>query len=125
MKKYGLRIGDVGIEFPSIDDRQKALLAFTKGTDVKISNSGIKYRDGEGNFSVYDRDTKETLTTCGICSGVFSIDTCSEREYPHKHGWETKFGTETGFICEACFSKQLKSKELFDAKKLVEESEDV
>ena len=124
MKKYGLRIGNVGIEFPSIEDRQKAVTAFTKGTDVVIKTSGIKFKDGEGNFSVYDRDTKETLTICNICSGTFLHDSCTDREYPHKNSWENKFGTETRFICDACFAKQLKAKELFDAKKIVEDSED-
>ena len=123
MQKYGLRIGDIGVEFPSTEDRQKALLAFTKGTDVKIHSSGIKFTQGEGSFSVYDRDTKEVLTICNICSGNFLSETCTEREYPHKNSWEKGYGTETGFICDACFAKQVKAKELFDAQKLVSGAE--
>lgn len=123
MKKYGLRIGNIGIEFPSIDDRQKALLAFTKGTDVKISNSGIKFKDGEGNFSVYDRDTRETLTICQICDGTFLIESCQHREYPYKNSWENTYNTAENYICDSCLAKQTKAKEVFEAKKLVEETE--
>lgn len=122
MKKFGLRIGQVGVEFPSAEDRQKAIINFTKGTDVTISESGIKYKDGIGNFSVYDRDTKETITTCAVCRGEFSVETCSEREYPNKYSYSNEYHTDTGFVCDACFTKKVKDKEIFDAKKLVEES---
>lgn len=124
MKKYGLRIGNIGVEFPSIEDRQKALNAFTKGTDVAIHNRGIKFTDGEGTFSVYDRDTKEVLTICEVCNGTFLQETCTERSYPKKDSWEKKYNDRNGYICDACFSKKIKEKELFEAKQLISESED-
>ena len=124
MKKYGLRIGNIGVEFVSIEERQKALINFTKGTDVKISTTGIKFSDGEGSFSVYDRDTKEVITTCRKCNGEFSIETCFNREYPYKPSYSDKYSTENGYICEACFAKANKDKELFDARQLLKKGED-
>jgi len=120
MKKYGLKIGDIGIEFPSVEDRQKALNFFTKGTDVKISPRGVRYSDGEGSFSVYDRDTKEVITTCEVCVGTFLIETCSRREYPDKYSYNEKYHTADGFICDACFAKKNKDKELFEARQKLE-----
>lgn len=124
MRKYGIRIGNIGIEFPSIDDRQKALLTFTKGTDVKISSGGIKFTDGEGNFSVYDRDTGEILTICEICKGTFLSDTCTYREYPYKELWSENYSDKNAYICDACNTKQIKAKELHEAKKLVDGDKD-
>ena len=124
MQKYGLRIGDVGVEFPSIEDRNKALSAFTKGTDVKIHISGIKFTDGEGNFSVYDRDTKEVLTICTECKGTFLQETCSKREFPYKYSYSSSWDTMDEFICDACFAKLLKAKEKADAQKVLDAEED-
>ena len=124
MKRYGLRIGNIGVEFPSVDDREKAIKYFTKGTDVKISDRGIRFSDGEGSFSVYDRDTKETLTNCHICRGVFSLETCSKREYPHKNSWEKKFGKEENFICDACLAAQQKAEKIFAAKQTLDKEEE-
>lgn len=124
MKKYGLRIGNVGIEFPSIDDRQKALIAFTKGSDVKININGIKYQNGEGNFSLYDRDTAEVISICELCKGDFLLDTCSFRKYPKKSSWEDNFRDVDDYICDACLAEQIKAKEVFDAKKLLKDQEE-
>ena len=120
MKRYGLRIGDVGIEFPSREEREKALKAFTLGCDVKIHVSGVKYRDGSGTFSVYERLLEEILVICNECKGVFGVDVCPMREYPHKNSWEEKYDTATEHICDACFASAIKSKEVFDAKKLLD-----
>lgn len=124
MKKYGLRIGNIGIEFISVDERDKAVKNFTHGTDVKISDFGIRYRDGEGSFSVYDRDTKEIIVNCKECKGVFGIDSCGERPYPHKNSWQKEYDEETGHICDACYARALKAKEIFEAKKLLNKEED-
>ena len=123
MKKYGLKIGDVGVEFVSQEEREKALMIFTKGVDVKINTSGIRYSDGDGSFSVYDRDTKEILVTCKICEGVFGIDSCGDREYPHKNAWEKEYTIERGHICDACMARALQSKEVFEAHKVIENVE--
>ncbi len=119
MKRYGLRIGDIGVEFPSREEREIALKAFTKGSDVKIHPSGVKYRDGVGTFSVYERLSEETLVTCNGCKGVFGVDVCPNREYPYKNSWETEYGTVAEHVCDACFASAIKSKELFEAKKLI------
>lgn len=123
-RKFGFRIGDIGLEFISKEDRDKAIKTFTQGCDVRISNSGIKYSDGKGTFSVYDRDTKETITTCCVCKGEFDISTCPEREYPYKNSWQKNYDTTTGYICDACLAKNTKAKEVFDAKRLLEEKEE-
>lgn len=125
MKKYGLRIGNVGIEFPSIEERNKALTDFTKGCDVQISDSGLRFKDGKGSFSVYDRDTKEILTNCCICNGVFGIDTCGEREYPYKYSYSKNYDITTGYICDACLAKKIKDKQLFDAQQLLNKEKEV
>lgn len=119
MKRYGLRIGDVGVEFPSREERETALKAFTRGSDVKIYVSGVKYRDGAGTFSVYERLSEEILVTCDECKGIFGIDVCPKRDYPHKHSWEKEYGTATKHACDACFASAIKSKEIFEAKKLI------
>jgi len=123
MIKYGIRIGNVGIEFPSIQDRDKAITTFTKGSDVVISDNGVRYTEGKGNFSVYDRDTSQVMTNCHICKGIFLLDTCKMREYPFKNSWSDKYTTETGYICDACLASQEKAKQIFDAKKLVASNE--
>lgn len=124
MKRYGLRIGNIGVEFPSLEERSKALLDFTKGTDVDIRDSGIKYKEGKGNFSVYERETKETIVTCCECNGEFGIDSCKKREYPRKYSYSNEWSTNEGYICDACLAKQIKDKEIFDAKKLIEKEEE-
>lgn len=118
MKKYGLRIGNVGVEFISIDERNKALSDFTRGCDVEISDSGLKFKDGKGSFSVYDRDTKEVVATCCVCQGVFGIDTCNERSYPY-YSYNKKYYETSGYICDACLAKKMKDKQIFEAKSLV------
>ena len=124
MKKYGLRIGKIGIEFVSIDERDKALRNFTHGVDIKISNDGIRYSDGEGTFSVYDRDTKEIITNCVLCKGVFGIETCNNRVYPYKNSWENEYKFTEGYICDACLAAANKAEEVFNAKKLLNNEED-
>jgi len=123
MKKYGLKIGNIGVEFISQQDREKALLLFTKGVDVEIHDAGIRYHDGDGSFSVYERDTKEVIVTCCECEGTFGIDSCGNREYPKKHSWEKEYDTETGYICDACLAQAMRQKEIFEAKKTLNEEE--
>ena len=66
MKVYGLRIGDVGIEFGLRDERDKAMMTFTKGTSVDICTyGGPRYKDGKGTFSTYERDTSQPQNNCG------------------------------------------------------------
>jgi|WetSurMetagenome_2_1015567.scaffolds.fasta_scaffold228475_2 hypothetical protein len=119
MKKYGLRIGTVGVEFTNIVDRDKALKDFTQGSDVSINELGIKFSDGKGNFSVYDRDTKEIITSCCKCKGEFTIDSCKEREYPYLYYGSEVYSSSTGFICDACLIKEEKAKEVFEAKQIL------
>ncbi len=119
MKKYGLRIGSIGIEFMSAEERNKALQDFTKGCDVEISDVGLRFKDGKGSFSVYDRDTKDVVANCCICNGVFGIDTCGEMEYPYYYSYNKSYSTSTGYICDACFAKKVKDKQIFDAQQLI------
>lgn len=120
MKKYGLRIGNIGIEFVSVAERDKAIKDFTTGTDVVISDSGIKFSEGKGNFSVYDRETKEVIVTCKACTEQFGIESCGKREHPVKYPWEKTWRTEEGYICDACLASAEKAKKLFDAQQIVD-----
>jgi hypothetical protein len=122
--KFGLRIGNIGIEFISKEDRDKAIKTFTQGTDVVIEGKGFKYRNGEGSFSVYDRDTKEQIVICEVCKGDFLLQSCSEREYPYKHSYMKDYSETTGYICDACYATRIKDKEVWDAKKLLKEKEE-
>lgn len=120
MKRYGLRIGDIGIEFSSREEREKALTTFTKGSDVKIYDSGVKYRDGKSTFSVYERMTEDILVTCSDCKGVFGIDVCPKGDFPFKNSWEKKYTTNERHLCDACLASINKAKEIYEAKKVLE-----
>ena len=124
MKKFGFRIGDTGVEFPSIEDREKAIRVFTKSSTVKISNIGIRYKDSEGSFAVYDRDTKEVITNCVSCEGQFYVDSCGKREYPEKYSYSNDYHEENAYICDACYAKKIKAKEIFDARQIVKKAEE-
>jgi len=125
MKVYGLRIGSVGIEFPSRDDRDKAILTFTRGSSVEINNgSGPRYRPGEESFATYERDDSQQISNCEDCRGQFLTETCSSRTVPSKT-WEGKFtGMDTtATLCDGCYAKRLREKEVADAKKTVAAAE--
>jgi hypothetical protein len=119
MKRYGLRIGNIGIEFPSRDERQKALLTFTTGTCSEICDEGVRFKEGKDTFSTYERDDKEVLANCYICKGVFGVETCGCRTYPHKNTWSKEYSTEEHHICDACLASEIAAKKLFDAQALV------
>ena len=122
MKKYGLKIGDVGVEFPSREERQKALMIFTGGSTVKIQAAAIRYVNHDGAFSTYERDDKEVLVTCNECNGVFSHDACPKRTYMRKPSWSDKFSEGTDYVCDGCMEAQRKAKEIFDAKAVIAKS---
>lgn len=124
MRKYGFRIGNVGVEFSSVDARDNAIKTFTKGSDVVISNIGIRFSDGEGNFSVYDRDTREVLTNCCACMGVFLEQTCSRRSYPDKYSYEKSYSNREGYICDACLAMKEKEKARLETIRTLNEEED-
>jgi len=123
MKVYGLRIGDVGVEFSDRQARENALLIFTKGSSVKIhSYQGARYEAGENSFSTYERDTNENLMNCHECKGVFSSEVCSQRAVPEKDyskGFKEN-ETESICLCDACAVKRLKDYEVWKAQKTLE-----
>jgi len=122
MKRYGLRIGETGVEFSTKDDRDKALLCFTKGGTVKVNpRAGVRYQeDGDPCFGTYERESNEVLVNCAICEGTFSSDGCSQRTYPYKASYDRNYSDRTGHICDGCFAKQVKDKELHEAKEKLE-----
>lgn len=122
MKRYGLRIGDVGVEFASKDERDKALLCFTRGGTVRISScGGVRYKEeGDPSFGTYERESNEVLTNCEKCQGTFSSDACTEREYPNYESWRKRWETKTGFVCDGCFAKATKDAELAEARAKLE-----
>jgi hypothetical protein len=127
MIKYGLRIGNVGVEFSDRGTREKALLIFTKGSCVKISDcEGRKYTDHDGAFSTYEANTEEQTMNCSKCKGSFSSEACTQRNVPAT-GWNGKFKgadeKESKFLCDACHAKILADFEVFNAKKVIENAE--
>ncbi len=123
MKVYGFRIGDVGLEFGSREDREKSLITYSRSATVTISSHGVRYQEGCSPFGTYERDTKEILTNCKTCSGVFSSETCLRRTYPHKNSWEKSYGDETEYICDGCLTSKTKEHELFKATTLLQKDE--
>ena len=122
MKRYGLRIGDAGVEFSSKDERDKALLCFTKGATVKVNtSSGVRYKEeGDPSFGTYERESNEVLTNCCKCHGTFAADSCTEREYPSYCSWNKKFEMRTEFICDGCFAKAKQDADLAEARARLE-----
>lgn len=126
MKRYGLRIGTTGIEFSSKDERDKALLCFTKGGTVKVNTSdGIRYEEeGDPAFGTYERESNEVLCNCEECKGTFSNETCSKRSYRRIYPWGTPKKTEdySGWICDGCLAKITKDIEIFEAKQKLQQA---
>ena len=123
---YGLRIGDAGIEFPSREDRDKAMLAFTRGSSTKVSDyGGPRYHPGKDTFSTYERDSAQQLSNCDTCKGVFLAETCPKRTIPYKDfdGKFTEGKTEQEFLCDGCYAQRLEEKRLHDAKRVVAAAE--
>jgi hypothetical protein len=123
MNIYGLRIGSVGLEFPSREDRDKAIVTFTHSSAVRVENSaGLRYRPGEKEFSTYERDNAVVQANCNKCKGVFTTETCQEREVPRKD-WNGKFedgdATATMWLCDGCYAQWMQDKKVHDAKATV------
>jgi len=122
MKRYGLRIGDIGVEFSDRDTRQRALAAFTAGGAVKISSIGRRYTSDTGSFSVYERDDSDIQVNCAVCNEVFNIESAANRKYPIHYSWrkDNEWEEVENHICDADFAKKVKEKELADAKGVIE-----
>jgi len=123
MRKYGFKIGTVGVEFPTIESRQKAIIAFTSSSTVNIFNKGVKYRDGTNSFSVYDRDTEFVMVTCEECEGEFSSDTAPKQPYEYRPIYANDYEEKTGHICAACLAAINKEREIFIAKAILSKEE--
>lgn len=116
---YGLKIGDVGLEFASRGDRERAIIVFTRASTRKVSSVGIKFEDHTAAFSTYERDPKIVVVTCCGCRGEFSIDSTPERDYPYKN-YANKWVVNRGFFCDGCLATANRAKEVDDAKRTLE-----
>lgn len=118
MRRYGMRIGTTGVEFASKDERDKALLTFTKGSTVHVNEyAGIIYKDeGDPAFGTYEREANEVLVRCEVCKGTFSHEGCHERGYRVKQNYRDHVTTEHGWICDGCHAVVTKDADLFEAK---------
>jgi hypothetical protein len=124
MRVYGLRIADTGIEFSLRDERDKALLTFTKGSSVEIRTyAGPRYADGKGAFSTYERDTNQPVNNCEACSQPHAAECCPKRTTPAKD-YSGKFtGKEVEiFICDGCHAARLQDFKVFQAQKVLQEA---
>jgi len=128
MRIYGLRVGRTGVEFSSRDDREKAILTFTKGSTVTIEDcEGRRYRESErGGFDTYERETNEQSMNCQVCKGVFSSDVCTKRTVPGKDysGGFKDDKTEDRYLCDGCYAKWMDDKKVHDAKKVLQSAAD-
>lgn len=120
MKRYGFRMGGVGLEFLSRDERDKGIILFTHCVTVKVSDRDIRYKqEGTSVFGTYERDDKEVLVNCSKCEGVFSSESCPKRNYPLFYSWKDKgkqWESLEGHICDGCLAKEVKAKEVAAAK---------
>ena len=124
MRIYGLKIGTVGVEFSMREDRERAMVLFSKGSCMAIADyAGPRFKDGSGTFSTYERNTEEQINNCSVCSGTFSSECCPKRTYPAK-SYKGKFdgANEDNFICDGCFTARIQDKKLADAEKVVEDA---
>ena len=120
MKVYGLQIGEVGVEFSTRDEREKAMILFCRGSCVKIgTGEGPKFRDGIGAFSTYERETEQPINICAVCYGSFSAETCPKRSYPHKRYGRSEYEDTEGHICDGCLAARREEVKLHEAKKVV------
>lgn len=124
MKRYGFRIGQIGIEFSDKESRMRAITNFTNSSTVTINNAaGIRYKDAESAFAIYERDSVEVLVNCCKCQGVFSQEICGNRTYPNKHSWEKEFTEVKDYICNGCLASQRDAQKVFEAKKTLDQEE--
>ena len=125
MNVYGLMIGSAGIEFPSREDRDKAIKVFTNGSSIEISEScGVRYKPSQKVFGTYERDTSQVMAKCSKCLGIFTNETCSERSVPaHKsYPKHEEFSDEMReeWLCDGCYAHRMQAKKVYDAQKTVE-----
>jgi len=101
MKVYGLRIGTAGVEFSTRKERDGALAVFTAAPSVLISDSGLKYRDGETTFATYERETKTNVATCCQCKDELPSTDCPSRPYLYRD-YNGSWREGTGHVCDPC-----------------------
>lgn len=122
MHIFGLRIGDVGLEFESREARTNALTALSWGRATTITpkhQSGPTYTQRlgeEAGFALYERDDEFSVVRCNVCSRFFGASICSERDYPFKHTsgvWETFHN----YICDDCHAERTAEKKTDEFRK--------
>ncbi len=115
MKVFGMRIKDVGLEFSSREEREKALITFTRASTVGISEYGIKFDETQAPFGTYERETKEVLVHCSSCRGEFEVGSCGKREY-WALDYYKKEAKHEDYICDGCLAAKNRDTEVRKAK---------
>ena len=124
--RFGIRVGDVGIDFAFEKERQKLLELLSKASSVKINNSaGVVYKKCQVNFGIYERNMAIEGIRCNKCESVYYNGECrkQEYEYPYSYG-DSGLSSTTDFICDKCLSS-LKEQVAEIKRKNVEEKEKV
>lgn len=105
--KYGVSIGDIGVEFDFIKDREKMLLILAKSNAVKINSvSGEEFTREKNSFGLYERDTTQKGVRCYTCNTVFYGEECRRIEYESPCSYSSKgFSEQTNYICDKCHDK--------------------
>ena len=127
MKLYGLKIGSIGLEFPSRDDRNKAMVTFASSQASKIQEyAGPRYSPADKSFGTYEREEGQQLINCSKCSGVFTPETCGERTVPSRTNFPSGFDAEKmqdAWLCDGCYAQWMQDKKVWDAKQTIAASE--
>jgi len=122
MKVFGMRIKEVGLEFSSREEREKALVTFTRASTVGISDYGVMFTEAQAPFGTYERETNEIRVHCAACRGVFPVENCGKREY-----WELDYykkeAKHNDYICDGCLAAKDRATEVRKANAILGKEE--
>ena len=106
-KCYGVKVGDIGIDFQSIKDRSKFLNLLARANSIKINDrQGIVIEEKRVDFGIYIRNADEKGVRCYKCETVFTNGECRKQEYEYPYSYGTDgISTENNFICDNCLEK--------------------
>ena len=104
--KYGIRIGDIGVEFDHIKQRENFLKMLANSNSIKINEGqGLEFEDKTTSFGIYERNTKEVGYRCYVCEQVIRDGSCHKQEYEYPYTYGTDgFSSSTNYICNNCLA---------------------
>ncbi len=129
MRVYGLAIDNTGIEFATVEDRQKAINTFCMGSILKLSTgAGPQYQERDASFRTYDRDTDHNECKCSQCSGLFQLSECSyfniKTYYESSDSWSGGYQQWACNKCKLTYETKRSEWEALQEKKKAERARD-